>query len=303
MLVFKTEASVKTGFQYLEKSVYLASLLRKNVTILFCINQDKKAIKFLQEKKFPFCLPKDLFINPVKSIVLHVDNPGPADKELLNQAKKNNINTVQIAAPGRHLPETDCQHLLSLPTYAIVHNKFRHFNQVKRKYRKKVKNIIISLEDAVEYRELRKIIDLLYRHRFNLKIVPTVYIKKSIQKILKRLYPGLRFVGKVDSLARPFFEADIALILPGYSAYETAAAGTPALYLPGGKKQAAAAEYLESKSIGIKVSHTDEIIEKIGSLTFAQRIAMGQAGKNFVDGKGVYRIVDFFKEKGIIDRC
>lgn len=300
MIVFRTDASAKNGFQLLERSVYLASLLKKDADILFCINKDKAVVKALQEKKIPFCRPKDLLKNPVKSIVFYVNDFSPAEKEISLRAKENNIDSVHIEVPGSPAGETTCSHRLSGPAFAVLHNRFRHFHQVKRKYRKKVRNILISLEEAVEYRELRKIIDFLSRYRFNLKIAPACWFKKSHKKILKRIYPNIRFTGQIESLARPFFEADAVLINPGNAAYGAAAVGTPALYLCRGKEHSLAAKSFVDEHIGVEISKVEDIIEQTAQLSFEQRVEMGANGKRLVDAKGVYRIIDFFKEKGII---
>jgi spore coat polysaccharide biosynthesis predicted glycosyltransferase SpsG len=300
MIVIRTDASTKSGFQLLERSVYLASVSKRKADILFCINQDKTVVKFLNEKKISFCRPKDLFEYPVKSIVFYVNYFTPIDREIALRAKENNIAAVQIVLPGSTGSESLCDHLLSGPAFALLHSRFRHFNVVKRKYRKRVRNILISLEAEVEYRELRKIIDLLSRHRFNLKIAPFYGFKKSYKKILKRIYPGISFVGRVDSLARPFFEADAALIIPGTTACEAAAVGTPALYLTLSKELEPAADFFEKENLGIKISNINNLVEQIAHLTFERRIEIGEKGIRLADAKGVYRIIDFFKEKGII---
>lgn len=300
MIVFRTDASVNSGFQLLARSIYLASLLKKDADILFCIDRDKAAAKILKEKKLPFCRPKDIFKNPVKSILFYVENFLPVDRETTIRAKETDIETVHIALPGMPGSETGCDHRLSGPAFAVLHNRFRHFHQVKRKYRKKVRNLLISLEEAVEYRELRKIIDFLSRYRFNLKIVPAYWFKKSHKKILKRIYPGIHFSGQIDSLARPFFEADAVLINPGTAAYEAAAVGTPALYLCRGKDRESAAKSFVDQQIGVEISKIEDIPEQIARLSLDRRIEMGRSGKGLVDAKGVYRIIDFFKERGII---
>lgn len=300
MIVFRTDASAKSGFHRLSGSVYLASLLKKSVDIRFCINRDKAVVKFLQEKKIPLCQPENLFKDPVQCLLFYVEEFTSADRELLLHAKKDGIKTVQITVPGRHDGESGCDYLLNGADYAVLHHRFRHFNKVRRKYRKQVKNILVFLEEAVEYRELRDIIDLLHRQRFNIKIALTSQNRRINRKILKRLYPGLRFVGNSESLARPFFEADTAFIAPGITAYEAAAVGTPALYLSYGKARSSCAEFFEKANIGIGVSNTGDIIPRIGQLALERRIAMGSAGKSLVDAKGVYRMIDFFKEKGII---
>jgi spore coat polysaccharide biosynthesis predicted glycosyltransferase SpsG len=168
-----------------------------------------------------------------------------------------------------------------------------------------VRNIFVSLGGSVQYRQLRKVVDLLSRYRYNIKAAPGFYLKKSGRKILKRLYPGLRFVGKTESLARAFFEADVAFITAGMAAAEAAAVGTPCLYFHGNERQKYIAKSFEKQGVGLEISHIDDfsegnIIKILNSLTLEKRMEMGNKGKTFVDGSGARRIVDFFEQKGII---
>ena len=112
-------------------------------------------------------------------------------------------------------------------------------------------------------------------------------------------------MGKTESLARSFFEADIALIISGISAFEAASVGTPALYIFGTKEQKSVAEAFEKEGMGIKISNIDEFLNSdvigiINSLSLEQRQKMGNRGKELIDGLGVYRVIDFLKNKGII---
>lgn len=323
MLIFRTDPSINTGFGHLKRSVYLSSLLKKKIDILFCINKDKVVSRFLEDRNISYCLLKELNIikqKPVKSIVFDLRKFSSMDIEWLNWAKEKDISTIQVtdlglnqqpvdytidASIGQLFPYDDGKQVLIGPDYALLHHKFRHFNKVRRKYCKKVRNIFVSLGGSVQYRQLRKVVDVLSRYRFNIKAATGFCLKKSGRKILKRLYPGLRFVGKTESLARAFFEADAAFITPGMAAAEAAAVGTPSLYLHDNKEQKFIAKTFEKQGVGLEISNINDlpegnIIEIINSLTLEKRIEMGNKGKKLVDGSGASRIVDFFERKGII---
>ena len=325
MLIFRTDPSVEAGVGHLKRSVYLASLLKKKIDILFCINKDKVVSRLLEERNVPYCVLKELNIvkqesNKIKSIVFDLRKFSSMDIEWLIQAKERNITTIQITDLGMNQQPVDYtidasieqlfpfdkkKQVLIGPDYTLLHHKFRHFNKVRRKYRKRVKNIFVSLGGSVQYRQLRKVVDILSRHQFNVKAAPGFYLKKSGRKILKRLYPGIRFVGKTESLARSFFEADAAVITPGMAAAEAAAVGTPCLYLHCSERQKGIAKSFENQGAGLEISPIDDlseghIIKIINSLTVEKRIEMGNKGKTLVDGSGARRIVDFFEHKGII---
>jgi spore coat polysaccharide biosynthesis predicted glycosyltransferase SpsG len=325
MIIFRTEASIKTGFGRLKRSTYLASSLKSKTDILFCISSgsDKIVTRYLKEKKWPYRSPqqvKQLAASSVNSIVFDLRYFSDEDIQLIHQAKINNWTTVQVTDLGLNQQEVDYtidgavdkmfpyskeKKLLDGPDYAILHHRFRHFHKVKRKYRGKIKKVFICLGGAVGYRKLRKTIDLLSRYRWEINIAPGFYLKKSAQKTLRRIYPGIHFVGKTESLARPFFEADVALISPGVTAYEAAAAGTPALYFYHHHQQKFVADSLEKKELGLEISNIDHpvqvnLAEKMNALTLEKRIHMGSKAKQLVDARGVDRIIDFFEQHKII---
>lgn len=334
MLIFRTDASVTTGFGHLKRSTYLASLLKNKTGILFCVNNDKVVLRFLEDHRTPYCLLKELNgieqkkAGEIKSIVFDLREFSPADIELLNRAKKNGIRTVQVTdlglskqpvdyiidaslaqlfpydSTGNNAGNNDA-HVLSGPDYTILHHKFRHFNKVNRKYRQKVKSIFVSLGGAVQYRHLKELIDLLNRHQYNIKTAAGFYLKKAARKTLKRLYPRLRFVGKTESLARPLFEADVAIVTAGVAAAEAAAVGTPALYFHYNAEQQFIARSFQQHGAGLEISKIDDIqdagiIEVIRSLALEKRVEMGAKAKQLVDGRGAVRIVEFFETEGII---
>jgi spore coat polysaccharide biosynthesis predicted glycosyltransferase SpsG len=330
MIVFRTDASQKTGLGHLKRSTYLASLLKNKCNILFCVNKDKTVTRILQEKRVPCCYLKELqrqkLKNPsIKSIVFDLKHFSNEDIQLIRQAKNRYIGpikTVQITDLGLSQQDVDYtidasieqlfpysedkqKKLLCGPDYAILHTHFRHFHKIKRKYRQKIKNLFVCFGGGVTYRRLRNAIDLLSRYRFDIKIAPGFYLKKSYQKVLRRIYPGIRFVGNTESLARSFFEADVAVVTAGLTAFEAAAAGTPALYFYYHKEQECIARAFEKKGAGLEISHIDNflkvnVIEKINELNLEKRIEMGNKGKQLVNAKGVYRIIDFFERNGII---
>jgi len=325
MIVFRTDASQKTGFGHLTRSSYLASLLKNKSEVLFCVNKDKTVIRFLDERHCSYCFPKDLERQSepnYKSIIFDLRTFSDEDIRLLHQAKKYNRNTVQVTDMGLSQQDVDFtidgsitrvfpyseekqNSLLTGPQYAILHSHFRHFNKIKRKYRQQIKKVFISFGGGATYRHLRNIIDLLTRFHFEVKIAPGFCLKKNSTKTLRRLYPGIRFVGETPSLARSLFDADVALISPGIAAYEAASVGTPALYFYYHEEQKATALAFEKEGTGLVISNIDDIknmklIDKMNELPFEKRLEMGNKGKQLVDARGVYRIIEFFETHSIL---
>lgn len=328
MIIFRTDASAKTGFGHIKRSVYLASLLKHNTSILFCTTGDKIAVRYLDEKKIPHCSLKEInrwdnhAFEPARAIVFDLREFSDEDKALLQRLKKQNKKTIQITDLGLSQQDVDItvdssieplfpyetgKTVLRGPGYAILHNKFRHFNKVPRKYRKKIKHLLLCFGGGADYQRLRHAVDLLSRHGYSLKVAPGFYLKPSAVKTLKRIYPGVRFVGKTDTLARALFEADAALITAGVTAFETAAAGTPAVYFYYHTEQKKIAQSFEKQGAGLVISNIDDLLKEgdkmircLRDLNWERRVHMGRQARQLVDAKGVYRIIDFFQQQSII---
>jgi spore coat polysaccharide biosynthesis predicted glycosyltransferase SpsG len=188
---------------------------------------------------------------------------------------------------------------------ALLHHKFRHFNIVRRKYRKKIRNIFVDLGDLLPYRDLRAVVDALHRLGYKMKIAPGLTLKKADKRNLMKIYPGSHFCGKSESLARAYFEADLALIPAGEEALDAAAVGTPALFMPLLKEQELLADAFAGQGTGVRIPSLADfsvptVRDAITPLTLERREQMGAAGKKLVDGLGVHRFFKILKDEGII---
>jgi len=305
MIVFRSDLAPQTGLRPLRRCAWLAALLKKGNDVLLCSREDKKAAKFLAERNLPARFVKDpasLDLGEVKAIIFDLDAFSPADIALLEKARQAGIKTVQILNSESAGQAVDIR--VSGAGSALLHHKFRHFSIVKRKYRKKIRNIFVNLGDLLPYRDLRAIVDTLHRLRFKMKIAPGLNLKKADKRNLMKIYPGIHFCGRSESQARAYFEADLALIPPGEEAWEAAAAGTPALYMPLDRGQGVRAEERAGLGLGVKVpALADWSVQAmrgaIVPLTPELREKMGAAGRKLVDGLGSHRFLKILQDNGI----
>ena len=307
MIVFRTSVSDEAGYRRLQRCIYLGVALRKDVDILFCVDKDKRTLELLKERKFRVCLAgaRDSIEreNPA-AIVFDVPGFSNFDTELLDWAAANRLRTVQFAEWEQERRATDDVIDMGGPEFAVLHHRYRHFNRARRKYRSSNRNILVDLGESLEYRTFRDVVDIVSRYIKNVKIVPGFFLKKGNIKTLKRIYQNVRFAGKADSYARAYFEADVALIPPGVEAYQAAAVGTPALYLPVDEKSDRLACELEKRQLGFNLGVAGSLSkatfkDQLPRLSLDTRLEMGSIGKGVVDGRGAGRIIDFF-EKNVI---
>ena len=323
MIIFRADNSSRTGLQQLHCCAHLASLLKKNNQVMIYCKEDKKAAKFLAEKNIPTQFIKDpsgIDLAVVHAVVFDLLHFSDQDSALLEKAKKTGVKAIQIVSAGNKYQAANIcvfpwpgpapiaaaeTKLLVGEEYVLLHHKFRHFNQVKRKYRKNIKNIFINLGDLLPYRELRETIDSLHRLHLNMKIAPGLNLKKADKRTLLKIYPGIHFCGKSESPARAYFEADLALVPASEAALEAAAVGTPAIYICQEPIQETLAQTCMDNNIGLKFGKLEDLtIESFrditAPLTLDYREQMGSAGKKLVDGLGVQRFFKVLKENGII---
>lgn len=309
MILLRADAGAE-GSEGFFRLLYLAQLLNRRHPVRFLIPPDKAVAKTLREHKFPFLSPLAEFPwEGTTAVFFDLPAFSPRDLQLLAEAKKRGVPTAQFAETGTALPGASLAiDLASRPELFPLHQRFRHFQRLERKYRLQVRRIFLGLGNAVDYRQIKEIVDRLRRARFQIKVAPFSAFKKAHAKALRRLTrgtPGIGFVGKAECLARPLFEADLALILAGQRAYEAAACGTPALYFAATPGQEKTAGQFASAGAGIFAGDISaltggEWLETVSGLAFEKRLEMGQKGKALIDGLGLHRVLALLKENKII---
>ncbi len=323
MILFRVEASPRTGYGHLVRSSCLAAHLRSRVQPVFVVPDDKAAARWLQDRRFTQLRQGEALpalARSCRGIVFDLRHFQENDLALLDEARRRGLPTVQITDLGLVRQRVDCLidgslHAAEMlesgpglhtgPEYMILHQRFRHFNKISKKQRPRLRRVFLNLGGAVEYRPLRRVIDLLQRRQLLLKIAPGFRVSRANCKVLRRVYPGISFCGRRDSLARAYYEADLALIAPGVSAYEAAACGTPALYLSHHELQQQTAAAFSGLGAGISGPLLADLDGTVLAALLAgfdpeKRASMSAAGKSLVDGRGVERVLQVFEEMGLV---
>lgn len=309
MVIFRADATARSGLARLRRCAYLASQLRSAGEVLLLSREDKGAAKFLAGQKAPFRMLKDpaaIDLPAARALVFDLDSFSTQDAAQLDRARRAGARAVQLLAPGGKRQEADrVIDPLADPGSALLHHKFRHFHRARRHTRRALRRVFVSLGDALPYRDLRQVIDVLHRLGLRAKVEPGPALKKADRRNLMRIYPGVHFRGRSESAARSYFEADLALVRPGDEALEAACVGTPALYLSLDQSEDGLAESWISKGLGAKSPaladfSVQSVRAAIAPLTPELREKMGLAGKALVDGLGVQRFIKLLKEDRMI---
>ncbi len=318
MFLITVDTSPDTGIFNLQKAFLLASLTFNKREILFNTEGSGKVPALLKGKGFKYVDNGDvrkLFKNDISLVIIFKDKLSGKDKKIISKAKKKKIPVVKFSYMGKNRADTDLIidpstfkydsedreiKILSGPEYSIMNSKYIHFHDVKKKYNKKLRNILLAPGDDFPYKELRKLTEILINHGYMIKIIPGKNFKRFNRKTLKRLYPSLQISGAPESYARSFFKADLSIVDPEFSALRSSATGTPAVYLPQNPAGDTTASYFEEKGAGLvfrrwKKENYSEILELLKFFSPEKREDMGNSGKELVDGKGVYRIAELLR--------
>lgn len=309
MVILRADATARCGLSRLRRCAYLASQLRSAGDVLLISREDKGAGKFLAGQKVPFRMLKDpAAFAPAgaRALVLDLESYSQADAAQLELARSGGARIVLIAPPGG-APATADRVVAPAaePGMALLHHKFRHFHGARRRYRRALRRVFVSLGDVLPYRDLRQVVEVLHRLGLRIKVEPGPGLKKADRRNLARIYPGVHFRGRSESAARSYFEADLALLPPGDEALDAACVGTPALYLPLSPGQEALADSWAARGLGARIPSLADfsvpsVRTAIEALDQGTRERMGAAGRALVDGLGVPRFLKLLKEDGII---
>lgn len=318
MILITADSSSDKEIFSLQKAFLLASLSFKKKDTLFNIEGGGKIPALFKGKGFNFIENGDIrkiFKNDISLIIIFKDKLSGKDKKIISKAKKKKIPMVKFSYMGKNRTETDLiidpspfnydtdgqtGQIHSGPDYSIMNSKYIHFHDVKRKYNKKLRNILLAAGDNFPYRELRKLTETLINSGYRVKIIPGKNFKRFNRKTLRRLYPSLKISGMPESYARSFYESDLAIIDPEFSALRASVTGTPAIYLPQNDAGDATAKFFEENGSGVifrrwKKEDYSEILELLKFFSAEKRESMGITGKSISDGKGIYRISEILK--------
>jgi spore coat polysaccharide biosynthesis protein SpsF len=107
--------------------------------------------------------------------------------------------------------------------------------------------------------------------------------------------PGFRARTKISDMASLYPEADMAIVAFGVSAYEAAAFGVPAIYLPISTGHALSASVFVTAGLGVALLEQpspDQITQAVMHIAENEtlRQSMSATGPRLVDGRGALRI-------------
>ena len=310
-IVFWAEGDNKIGYGHLMRIKTLSKELGLRNSFYFAVNEESR--KFLSEEKFKLLTYEELL--DFKDFILFTDLRFPEKySDELKNVKKRVKKHLAIIDMGLGQVEADIiidGHVKPIipykyinmfphyvgPKYFIVSSRFRHFNKVRKKIRKRAKKIFLSLGGGVKIEQLYRFSELLGRERYTIEIAFGFGKSSRERRWFRKNFPFIKIAGKVQDLSRKYYEADISIIAGGISYYESAVTGTPSLYFYKDEFQKFIAEELEKAGVGICIGHIDkfneyEFIEVLKKLRYNQikREEISKKSKHLIDGLAIERV-------------
>lgn len=189
------------------------------------------------------------------------------------------------------------------PEYFLTKNLFSPFIKKKKRVQKVVRDILVIMGGADPKKLSINVLKWLGKIRpddgFRIKLVvgPGVKHRREIAEAAKK-YSNVSLLDKPANVARPMYEADLAICAGGFSLYELAAVGTPAVVLCHAEHELSTAEEMQRRGVCVNLGMGTEVSEAkfIGSVKKLirdekMRRKMSRSGKGTVDGRGMERVV------------
>jgi len=313
MILFWTDPSAPGGWSRLERCVTLGVNALSRNGLALALPRPGRAAGYLSGRRVNFYTQERVlgdFPEETRLLVLDMAVPGETAQRMAAACRNRKVPVAVINDPGDATEFSADFRLGGWPAaepageppgmeWAILHPRFRHVHRLNRNYPGKPRRILLHLEDRLEFRSLSDLIDPLWRAGYRLRIGPVAAIRGNLKRALTRKFSGIRWVGAVECMARPFHEADAAVIAPGAAAFEAAAAGTPALYLCGNKGERKAAARLEELGLGFTADSPKEVLAGLDEDTLRR---CGETARGLVDGRGLFRTLDFLRSRGVLPR-
>lgn len=325
-IVFRTRGGHKQGLGDIIGSLTIANALKRiNANILFIIDKNKVSKEIIEKKKYPVIgitsRKEEISIlrayRPDIIIVNQLNNSPRYLKKLKKETKL--LITVDDAGKGAELADLRINPLYHTPnsiygpSYALVPQEFVLVRKKKR-IRKKVQKILVTLGGSDTYGYSLKIVNFLLKMPSDILITvilgPAFRHRKGLKKIIKHSNQHIKILHNLstEKMATLIADADVVVCSGGNTLYEVACVGTPAIVICNEPFEIETATEMENKGFGINLGmgknlSSDRFLKAIKILceNYKMRLQMSRNGRKIVDGKGVERIVNIiiknFREK------
>lgn len=304
------KVSHSQGMGHLVRQSHIAKKLRERGNeITFFIPDYPPAQNWLDH--FGFTHTKSNDTEKISSDVLILDIQDTT-ADFIKCIKKQNkivVNFEDLGEGRNHVDllidcnieyeKTDGLHALFGNNYAVLADEFESFHSKKREFKKPMESILITFGGTDPHSLTSTIIKKLLSIRPSISI--TVLAGPGNKNIpsLKDLAnndENIQLHESTSEMAQTLFNHDVVFCAGGVTLHEAMAVGTPAFIINQVTHQSIKADRAEKQGAAINLGMADSWDEsrlpEILQFTPETLEKMSQAGKNFIDGKGLQRVVE-----------
>ncbi len=317
MIVIWAEGGKRIGSGHLNRSMDVFNILKGEFNVNFYA-EDPESIQFYRDREI-HVLKFDVLKNG--NFFLITDLRFPEEHKNLKDIKKYALKHLSIHDMGLAQMDSDIKvdgHIKMLneyqfednkkyylgPDYFLLKTKFRHFNKVRKKVKKKARRIYLSLGGWSRLEDLRYFSELLLKEGFVLTISWGFGKSNRDRRLFRKNFPSVDIVTRGEFIPRKYYEADIAILAGGISFYEAACTGTPSLLFYKDEFQKFTVNSFVEHGFGISAGNLfdfneNEFLEVLRNYKydFEMRKNHSNAGKRMIDGLGLLRLKKIVEEE------
>lgn len=245
--------------------------------------------------------------------------PQVVINDILNTGKKYMLKIRETGAflineddlgPGRELadvlvyslarpPVSSKPKMYAGPAYMTLKDEFKKTHEKKKKIKKKINSVLVSMGASDPQSLTVKVLDALEKvgQDFTTIVIigPAFIHHNELKNVLDKAQREYIIKSSVNNMADFMYNADIAIISGGVSVYELAAVGTPSIVLCQNEHENTNifGDYGFAIKLGLgRLVSEEQITETIEELAknILLRQRMSDLGKKLVDGRGAERV-------------
>ena len=314
------KASIPDGMGHIYRQINLANeLKKKDWEVSFYIPNFQPAIDLITQAGFPFIIKDsnypisryfkkffDFFIfdiqNTTESLISSVKNNAHwvASFEDLGTGRNHVdllIDSNLSTSEARNLPSST-DGLFGLD-YSVLHPDFAIYHTHSRYFSTSLQSVLITMGATDPKKLTVSLTNLLLQENNEMELTVLVGHNKAIVSELNGLssqFNTLNILSPVSNLAQILWKHDAVICSGGVTLHEAIAVGTPAFVVNQVEHQQIKAQFVEKLgaaiNLGIGTLYDEERLRNALSLSRPMLESMSQKGKQLIDGRGIFRVVD-----------
>lgn len=326
-VIFRIDGGHKIGFGHIIRSLTLADKLGKKDEILFLMKDDSVGIEKVREEGYEVCLLQDKYdITSDLSCKIFISDIRDTSVEYMIKARSISecLVTFDDLGKGRHLADvlvdaniderfnvTSDEQKGNLPLYLfgapyiLLRKEFGSCK--KKKINEKVERLLITMGGSDSKGVTLKVAEAIKEMKLNIEVLIILgrgfRLKDELFDIVQNSYGKFTVLYDEKNIFEHMLWADLAMASAGVTMFELACCGVPTIIIPYDEDQEKNTYQFLERNLIINLGISDYVAQKkISNVVnniinnYEARERMSRESQKFVDGQGLFRIVEAIKK-------